>query len=544
MRFLMNFEKNNNMQKKRNNRKRKKEKRKPVSRKQKIFIVAISLLAMALSCFCWIIGSVALAILISIISLAGIGTSLYAFYIDRASWGSLAGAFSFIISFTLSLNTLFSPKEQPDLPLVTKELVIRHELALTEIALLNKTVAELKEQLAGKDLPDYKQAVKQYVENGDYAKAIELVDTDAADSEAAERHIFKAKLLIAAYRFAEAEMHYRKAVEILPSLNNNFAMAGFYYDLNRFNEAEAYYNVCLAQARSEEDRANVLSNLGLVQWENRNYVNAEKSFTEALKIERELAEHNPQTYNSGVAVVLNNLGLLQRDIQKYAEAEKSFTEALKIDRELAEKDSQAYNPDVAGTLNSLGNLQADIQKYAEAEKSFTEALRIRRELAEHNPQAYNPDLAGTLNNLGTLQWNIQKYTEAEKSFTEALKILRNLAEKNPQAYNPDVATTLSNLGTLQRNIQKHEEAEKSHTEALKIRRELAEHNPQAYNPDIAMTLLNISILYFYSTPNKELSLQYANEAGDVLKKCNDTPYVRDLFDKVQQIKAEWKKKKQ
>jgi tetratricopeptide (TPR) repeat protein len=487
-----------------------------------------------------------------ILTLAGIGISIYAYYIDRASLGNLVGAISLMVGVIGTLVTINSSKEQPavqlDLAMATKladeELKKRHELDQTELALRDKMIAELKEQLAGKDLPDYEQAVKQYVEEGDYAKAIESIDTDAADSRAAERHLFKAKLLIADNRFAEAETHYRRVVEILPSYDNNFAMAGFYYDLNRFNEAEAYYNICLTKAKSEEERAKVLNRLGNNQSNNCDYVNAEKSYTEALEIRRELAEKNPQAYNPDVAMTLNNLGLLQANILKHEEAKESYKEALEIYTDLAENNPQAYSPDVAMTLNNLGILQANIQKHEEAEKSFTEALEINRDLAKNNPQAYNPDLASTLNNLGVFQANIQKHAEAEKSYKEALEIYRELAEKNPQAYNPDVAMTLNNLGNLQKDNQNYEEAEKSYTEALEIKRDLAEKNPQAYNPDVATTLINLSFLYLCGAPDKKLSLKYANEAEDVLKKCNDTPFVRDLFDKVSLIRTEWEEKKQ
>jgi hypothetical protein len=51
-----------------------------------------------------------------------------------------------------------------------------------------------------------------------------------------------------------------------------------------------------------------------------------------------------------------NLGNLYRDTGRMAEADKAFSEALTICRELAAHNPDAYRRYVAGTLNNLGNL--------------------------------------------------------------------------------------------------------------------------------------------------------------------------------------------
>ncbi|GHV48757.1 hypothetical protein FACS1894181_05430 [Bacteroidia bacterium] len=359
----------------------------------------------------------------------------------------------------------------------------------------DKTIEELKEQLASKDIPDYQQTAKKYWNEGNLLKAIESVDTDMA-SDRAERLIFKAQLYIANFQFDEAEAHYKQAADIFPSYDNNFAAARFFYGLNRFKEAEDYYTRCLNQVTAPEERA----------------------------------------------TVLNNLGEVQRNLNYYTQAEASYTEALKTYRELAAKNPQAYLPDVATTLNNLGILHRNNNKYPQAEASYTEALQIYRELAAKNPQAYLPYVANALNNLGVLHWNNKNYAQAEASYTEALQTYKDLAGKNPQAYLPYVANALNNLGVLQDDNKDYSQAEASLTEALQIRRELAAKNPQAYLPDVANTLVNLSGLYLFGTPDKAKSLQYAKEAIDVLHRCNDTPFVQMLLDKANFVIDNWKGK--
>ncbi|MGD2250615.1 MAG: tetratricopeptide repeat protein, partial [Candidatus Methanofastidiosia archaeon] len=69
-------------------------------------------------------------------------------------------------------------------------------------------------------------------------------------------------------------------------------------------------------------------------------------------------------------------------------AEKSYTEALKIYRTLAQKDPTAYEPDVAMTLNNLGNLYWNLRDFKKAEKSFTEALKHKDKLPDNGARIY------------------------------------------------------------------------------------------------------------------------------------------------------------
>src|SRR3954451_1374459 len=78
-----------------------------------------------------------------------------------------------------------------------------------------------------------------------------------------------------------------------------------------------------------------------------------------------------------------------RASQTGSKAEKAYSEALAIYRELAARDPGAYRPNVAITLNVLGILYNDTGRLAEAEKVFSEALTIYRDLEASNPTYAN-----------------------------------------------------------------------------------------------------------------------------------------------------------
>ena len=70
------------------------------------------------------------------------------------------------------------------------------------------------------------------------------------------------------------------------------------------------------------------------------------------------------------------------------DAEKAYSEALAIYRDLAARDPAAYRPNVAITLHNLGLLCIEMQRQADARGLPGEALNIYRDLASSNPAVY------------------------------------------------------------------------------------------------------------------------------------------------------------
>lgn len=74
-----------------------------------------------------------------------------------------------------------------------------------------------------------------------------------------------------------------------------------------------------------------------------------KAYDEALKIYRELAQKNPDTYLPDVATTLTNLGVLDRDQNRMDEARKAYDEALGIYQRFAARDPDRFGKDVERT---------------------------------------------------------------------------------------------------------------------------------------------------------------------------------------------------
>ena len=81
-------------------------------------------------------------------------------------------------------------------------------------------------------------------------------------------------------------------------------------------------------------------------------------YEEALKIYRELAQKEPETYLPYVAATLNNLGILDRADNRLEleEAGKAFEEALTIYEDFAKQDPDQFSPLVAWMKKLLKHL--------------------------------------------------------------------------------------------------------------------------------------------------------------------------------------------
>ena len=431
-----------------------------------------------------------------------------------------------------------------DLPLAKKladeTLVEKLDTTEAKLELRDKTIAELNELLRNKDnLPNYEQIALEFREKGQLQEAINSVDTNASDKEAADRHIFKAKLLIDAFDFDEAEQHYIKAADIFPSYDNNLAIAKFYYKLNMFDKAIKYYNHCLNLATSSEEKANVWNEIGNAQWKSNDYDSAEVSYNESLKTNEQTVEENPETYLPNMAVTLNNWAILHQSNNDYSKALEKYEKAMEILRKLNQENEKEYLPEMAHTLNNLGLLYSDTYDYPKASAQYEEAMNIYSTLVEESSKTYLPNLATTLSNWANLHQRLNKYSTALVQYQKALKIYETLVEENPKTYSHNVATTLHNLATLYIANNNYSKALEYYEKAIKIFSVLAEDNLEAYLPYVAGTFCNLSMLYQNNIPNKELSLQYANKAIEALDKCNDTPFVRESRERAKWIIEKW-----
>jgi tetratricopeptide (TPR) repeat protein len=95
---------------------------------------------------------------------------------------------------------------------------------------------------------------------------------------------------------------------------------------------------------------------------------------------------------SSLVTIRQPQGNWDRGHNRMDEARKDYDEALKIRRELAQKNPDTYLPDVAVTLNNLGYLLSNQNRMDEARKAYDEALGIYQRFAARDPARFAKDV--------------------------------------------------------------------------------------------------------------------------------------------------------
>ncbi|ABM76527.1 Hypothetical protein NATL1_19711 [Prochlorococcus marinus str. NATL1A] len=253
-------------------------------------------------------------------------------------------------------------------------------------------------------------------------------------------------------KLKEAELSYRKAIEIKPDYANaHYNLGNILRDLGQLKEAE----ISLRKAiEIKPDYAVAHSNLGNVLRDLGKSKEAGLSLRKAIELNPDLAE------------AYSNLGNVLRDLEKLKEAELSTRKAIEIkpdyavahynlgtilidldklkEAELSLRKAIELNPDLAEAYSNLGNVLRDLGKLKEAELSTRKAIEIK------------PDYAEAHSNLGGILSNLGKLKEAEISSRKAIEI------------KPDYGVAYSNLGTILKDIGKSQEAFDSYLKALDI----------------------------------------------------------------------------
>ena len=213
-------------------------------------------------------------------------------------------------------------------------------------------------------------------------------------------------------QYTKAEMAYKDALKLYESLHNSLGeanslnnLAGLYYSIGRYSDAEPLYE------RSLHIR------------------------------ETQLGADHPSTATS-----LNNLAELYRSMGRYSEAEPLYVRSLHI----RETQLGADHPDTASSLNNLAALYYSMGRYSEVEPLLVRSLHIH----ETHLGADHPNTAGSLNNLGLLYRSMGRYSEAEPLLVRSLHI----RETQLGADHPDTAGSWLNLAALYHDMQRHAEA--------------------------------------------------------------------------------------
>jgi tetratricopeptide (TPR) repeat protein len=262
-------------------------------------------------------------------------------------------------------------------------------------------------------------------------------------------------------RLDEAEAAYRKAIEIDPKWNGYWICLGdlLANRLNRLDEAEAAYRQAIEIDPKWPVAWNSLGDL-LANRLNR-LDEAEATYRQAIEIDPK----RPAVWNSLGDLLANRLNRLD-------EAEAAYRQAIEID------------PKWSGHWGALGDLLSrQPNRLSEAEAAYRNAIRI------------DPKLANAWERLGKLLGTrLNRIGEAEAAIRRAIEL---------DSKQPDFRTSLGNL--LQDKCKRYGDAEKAYSEAI------------ALQPTNVISIANLARLYATVGRKNEADTQFR----EVLKMAKD-----------------------
>jgi len=195
-------------------------------------------------------------------------------------------------------------------------------------------------------------------------------------------------------------------------------------------------------------KSNAVNVIGIVYYNQGDYVKAIEYYTKSLKIKEELED------KLGMAATFNNIGMVYYDQGNYARAINYYTKSLKIQKELGDKLG------TANSYNSIGTIYADEGDYAQAIEYHTKSLKIKEEIGD------KIGIAMSFNNIGNIYHHQGDDRKALEYYTKSLKIKEEIADKL------GMAMSYNSIGVIYHNQGDYVKALDFCTKGLKIKEEL------------------------------------------------------------------------
>ena len=215
-------------------------------------------------------------------------------------------------------------------------------------------------------------------------------------------------------------------------------------------------------------------------------------YNRAIRVYREKAQEDPETYEPYLADALNNMGVSYHSIMFYypdaAEpCEKALSEAVNILRRLADNDLLIYGTVLGGAITSLGNFYLGQKDLKKAKTNFEEAVKLQRQLIKEDDSDWETyyGLALALSNLGHVYDLMEDYKKGEKHLTESLETLRQLVQDKHEECEDDLAHVLGVLSGHYHDTKEEAKSQAAFEESVALYRKLAKDNPQRYEPQLA-----------------------------------------------------------
>ena len=213
-------------------------------------------------------------------------------------------------------------------------------------------------------------------------------------------------------------------------------------------------------------------------------------------------------------------------------AEKLYSRAFEILKNLYNSNHAKYGEDLARCCVELGETFENLEKYESAYEYYMIAEEIFDNLADEKHPQFEEDLADVHLNIGDTLFFREKYDEAEKEYLFSLDLYEKLNKKNGGSLiedeklidessgedmdelngrKEDLAQACADIGYAYSCASDLDDAEKYYLRAASLFHELATVNAEEYAEDLVSQYKDLSILYS-DMKRPELAEEYKRKA--------------------------------
>lgn len=248
-------------------------------------------------------------------------------------------------------------------------------------------------------------------------------------------------------------------------------------------------------------------------------VEARVTVMEALTIQRELFDRDPEAQRNNLIFCLNVYALTLRASDRVLEAHGVERDANRF-RASSESSSGELSPFI-WTLYRFSNSPHILQRGDEGAIAGAEAVAAQRQLCASDPARYQGDLARALHDHGVALNKARLAEAACKAQEEAVRLRRMLASQDPERHDAELASSLQALGSSLRLMGRVDEACTADAEAVGLRKELYAGNPERYRLSWASSMHSYG-LSLYAAQRAEEGCMVENQVVQILRSLTGT----------------------
>ena len=263
------------------------------------------------------------------------------------------------------------------------------------------------------------------------------------------------------YNYSDAQHVYESAREYDSlSFNLNLEYAYFLTNTHKNKEALKIYETILSQLNDTLNNKNesyknqlpvLLSNYGKLLYEEEFTVKGKNILMEALNKQRNLFNQNSSyIYKYNLFGILNRFGIALSNDREYNEADRMYSEALEIIKNLKDFKGELHIDDYAYTLNNHATNQWALGKLLKVENSLIKSINLLEELSIKDSLSINIRyyLSTSYHNYGAYLISNNKNKLGNQYIEKALKMKKELYKLNPDLYSSYLASTLAVIAIL------------------------------------------------------------------------------------------------